>query len=675
MSLLFRRLSALFVCTLLLVLLPAPPVGATRPVRAGLEQNPPLSFIDEQGRPSGLLVDLLEHIAAAEGWRVSYVPDTFDRCLEKLGNGEIDLMVTIAYSKERAERFDFNRLDVVANWGVLYTAPGKSFDSYFALEGKTLAVMRQDTHHRALRSMLEKFGIRARYLELDNFDQVFTATQDGTADAGVVGRFYALRREAAFRVQPTPIIFNPIEVHYATRKGANTELLAEIDRQLERLKGNSDSYYYECLERWLGVVHKDKLPAWLVPTIYGGAALLAVLFLFILVLRQQVKSRTRHLEEEVGERLRAERALQVSERSYRELVESVSAVILRWSPDGLVTFINEYGEDLFGYARGELIGRHVVGSIVPADRIDGRNLEDMIRDICARPEDFSVNENQNVKKDGTLLWIAWRNRPVRDEQGNLIGILSVGIDVTARHKAEESQRQLDRAKDSFISTAAHELRTPLTTIIGYAELLRNDLPEDRFSAAEKQEFLNYIYERGLLLARIVSDLLDVTRIQQGVPLPLHCAPGSLPTLTRRVIDQYHTLKPGSAIHLVAPTPLPELVFDAERIGQVLENLLSNAVKYSPQGSPITVTLQSEPSVIRVSVTDQGIGMTAEQVARVFDKFYRADLSDTAAGGLGLGMSIARQIVESHGGSIWVESLPGVGTTVSFTLPQAPPPAI
>lgn len=649
--------------------LSTPALADARQVRAGLEQNPPLSFINEQGQASGLLVDLLNHVAAAEGWQVTYVPDTFDRCLEKLRAGELDLMVTIAYSAERAELFDFNRLDVVANWGVLYAAQGHTYDSYFALSGKKIAVMRRDIHYRALRRMLEAFGIGVSYLELDNFDQVFTAVQDGSADTGVVGRFYALRREDAYRVQPTPIIFNPIEVHYAVRKGGNTELLATLDRHLESLKAQQGSYYYDCLERWLGVLHKDALPSWLRPALFGGGALVALLLLFVVLLRQQVKSRTRHLEHEISERQRAQRALQESARNYRDLVESARAIILRWTVDGRVTFINDYAEELFGYAREELVGQHVVGTIVPEFALDGTELSAMIRAIGEHPEQFSVNENENLRKDGGRVWIAWRNRTVHDERGEVVGLLSVGIDVTAKHVAEETQRQLDRAKDHFIATAAHELRTPLTTIIGYAELLRNDLATDAFNAAEKTEYLDYIYDRGLVLARIVNDLLDITLIQRGESLPLRREPASLLALAQRIVEQYRTLHTTYQVRLDAPEVLTEFDFDPERIAQVLENLLNNAIKYSPHPGEIVLSLANDPDLVRIAVTDQGIGMTPEQVARIFDKFYRADTSNTAVGGLGLGMHITRQIVESHGGRIWVESTPGSGTTITFTLPK------
>jgi signal transduction histidine kinase len=290
-------------------------------------------------------------------------------------------------------------------------------------------------------------------------------------------------------------------------------------------------------------------------------------------------------------------------------------------------------------------------------------------ELSQHPENHLINENENQRKNGERVWISWRNRPIRDERGELVGILSVGQEITERKKAEAARRLFDRAKDDFISTAAHELRTPLTSMIGYADLLREDLEQGHFTAEEKSEFARIICTKGEVLARIIDDLLDISRIQGGVSLPLHCQPEDLAALIRETVSQFELLQPQHHFVFNSAGEIPAtIVCDRDRMTQVLENLLSNAAKYSPPGSTITIVLAVEGEKVRVTVSDQGIGMTPEQLERVFEKFYRADTSDTAVGGLGLGMNIVRQIVESHGGTIEVESAPGKGTRVSFTLP-------
>ena len=654
-------------CLILLSLAIATPASA-QIVRAGLEQNPPLSFIDDSGKAAGLLVDLLNDIATKEDWQIVYVPDTFKRCLEKLENHEIDLMVTIAWSEQRAKIYYYNQVNAVAVWGALYTPQDTEITSYFDLENKKIAVMQRDIHYQALRNMLNNFGIKANFIEVENFEEVFNLLRDEKVDAGVVGRFYAIGKEEKYDVHASPLIFNPIRVHYAAGKRENSHLLHAIDRNLEELKKDRSSLYYKSLEQWLGVVGKSDIPTWIKPLLLGIFTVIVLMLSFIILLRSQVKARTRHLETEITERIRTSKALQQSELNYRELVENANAIILRWNLLGEVTFLNNFAERFFGFEKEELVGEKVIGTIVPESASDGTSLTQMIDGICRDPDEFAININENMRKNGERVWISWHNRPVFDATDQLIGILSVGQDVTGQIKAERKQLQLDQAKDDFISTAAHELRTPLTSIIGYAELLR-DNAEAGLSFKQQHDFHSEICNKGLVLSRIIDDLLDISRIQKGVPLPLNRVDNDLVDLVTNIVQQYKTLSPKHifSLEIDVDSP-PSLAFDRDRITQVLENLITNAVKYSSPDSTITATINASGKYIQTTITDNGIGMTKEEVEHIFDHFYRADQSDTSIGGLGLGMSIVKQIVESHGGTIQVESTSGQGTSISFTIP-------
>lgn len=248
-------------------------------------------------------------------------------------------------------------------------------------------------------------------------------------------------------------------------------------------------------------------------------------------------------------------------------------------------------------------------------------------------------------------------------------IMVIIRNITDAKRAERALREMDRIKSEFISTAAHELRTPLSTIIGYLDLLISPGEFGGFGEDQKREFLMEIYEKGDALTRIIDDLLDISRIESGKGITLdleECDPYSLIT---RVVESFKVF--GSDHHFKVNLNLPsqiKILMDRQRIVQVFENLLSNAVKYSPHGGIIEIRGAPTGADFMVSVIDRGIGMNEEQKARVFDKFYRADSSNTAVSGLGIGMSIAKQIVEMHGGAIWVESAPGRGTVVHLTLP-------
>jgi len=242
-------------------------------------------------------------------------------------------------------------------------------------------------------------------------------------------------------------------------------------------------------------------------------------------------------------------------------------------------------------------------------------------------------------------------------------------------------------KTEFISTAAHELRTPLTSIQGFSEIL---LMRDDLNPEKKKKYLGYINKQSVALGAIINDLLDISRIESGRSFELNKVPCNAGDAIRQTIPYFAEHYKEHLFEVILPEEPMELYVDKEKMEQVLKNLLSNAVKYSPDGGTICVTakrisdfgmrnaeltdaeeiseIRSPQSAIEISVADQGIGMTPEQVEKVFDKFYRVDASDTAIEGTGLGMTVVKHIVEAHGGTIRIESEFGKGTTVKFTIP-------
>lgn len=241
-------------------------------------------------------------------------------------------------------------------------------------------------------------------------------------------------------------------------------------------------------------------------------------------------------------------------------------------------------------------------------------------------------------------------------------------EVQRRMVVEESLRELDRMKNDFIASATHELNTPLATIQGYAELLQD--PENNFNDTQKADFVNEIIESAQGLGQIVNDLFDLARFEQGRGIHLNKCQVDPNELVHKVVKNFAARRDKHLFSLVLEEERGQKIEgDPMRIHQVLENIVSNAVKYSAVNSTITICTSWDSSGIIISIGDEGIGMDVKQVARVFDKFFRADISDSAARGLGLGMNIVKQIVDQHGGSITVASKPGRGTTVTLFLPN------
>ena len=264
-----------------------------------------------------------------------------------------------------------------------------------------------------------------------------------------------------------------------------------------------------------------------------------------------------------------------------------------------------------------------------------------------------------ITRRGRVLSVTLAPYGALDGKGGVIAVLH---DIT-------EQRRLDDARREFVANVSHELRTPLTNIRSYTETLLDaagDIPLD----TEKQ-FLGVISSESERMARIVTDLLTLSRLDYG-RMELRMTRFSLSALLRKVADamKFTAEDSGHELTVDAPDSLPEITGDRERIEQVVVNILSNAVKYTPSGGHIRLAAcDGEKNTVRITVQDDGIGIPAEDVPRLFERFYRVDKARSrAAGGTGLGLAIAKEIVEKHGGHIELASEYGKGTTVHITLP-------
>ncbi len=245
----------------------------------------------------------------------------------------------------------------------------------------------------------------------------------------------------------------------------------------------------------------------------------------------------------------------------------------------------------------------------------------------------------------------------RDE----IGVLTRAFNVMA-----DGLVRLEELRKNMVNDVAHELRSPLTNIRGYLEALRDGVVQP------KPQIIELIYGETMLLNRLIDDLQDLAMAEAG-QLSLVCQPVDLSALVIRTIDALQPALQGRrlAVQLLLPDEPLVVEADAGRLGQVLYNLLNNAIAHTPPGSSIAVGCERRERAVLVSVQDTGSGIAAEDLPFIFERFFRADRSRTrATGGVGLGLTIAKQLVERHGGRIWAESAVGRGSTFSFTLPAA-----
>jgi PAS domain S-box-containing protein len=342
---------------------------------------------------------------------------------------------------------------------------------------------------------------------------------------------------------------------------------------------------------------------------------------------------------------------QASEARYRSLFEGSEDAIVVLAPDGHYLDVSPATEKLLGYTREEMLQKRA------GELLHQRDL-------------WIENAKPILEREGS-----WRGEAeLRHKDGHLVPIesrmarieLPDGVVTFAAWRDIAERRAVERLQQEFIVMVTHDLKTPLTSIKGLAQLM---LRWEEYSRAS----LETIVSQSNHLDRLINDLLDVARMEAG-RLDLQFEPVDLAQLAQLAVRQAQATTNRHLVRLeIAEQPIVH-TWDGDRIRQILQNLLTNAIKYSPDGGEIVVRVEDEPGQgqARFSVCDRGLGIAPEEQPRLFDRFYRAEASQTAGEGLGLGLYISRSLVMAHGGLISVESQPGAGSTFTVTLPYITP---
>lgn len=342
------------------------------------------------------------------------------------------------------------------------------------------------------------------------------------------------------------------------------------------------------------------------------------------------------------------------------VMSSMHDGLLVMDEDLTIRYCNSRASELLGVADRSLLGTparnafaQVESRLVAPDAVEAR-WRRALRDADTRPA-LEFELTQPARSVTAELFTVLATQP----DGTRRGVGVVLRDVTA-------ERDLVRTKDELVSVVSHELRTPLASVVGFAELLRTR----ELSEAQRNQFLTVILEEGRRLTALINDFLDLQRMESGRQ-EIRPRPVSLAELLERTIDA-SSPDPQRPIELDLPRGLPVVRVDSDRVQQLVTNLIANARKYSPNGGTIEVSARESDGQVIVSVQDHGLGLPADALPRLFEKFFRVDNSDRRSiTGTGLGLAISRKIIEAHGGHIWAESAGlGHGSRFSFSLPVA-----
>ena len=765
---------------------------AQRSIVVGVIQNPPIGIHGNGGEPTGLVYDMLAHVAEEQGWTVRYVDGAWPDLVAGVENGSIDLVGGAAFTEERAKTVDFNAEPVISNWGMVFRNRSVPLTDIRDLAGKRVAGQPRGVHFEALGRIARSFGFAYVEVPANTREEILQFVSDGRADFGVVPRTFYITHGDRYSALPTHIIFNPIQIHYIAPKGRNKDLLDALDAYIREGRADPSSHYSRTVAQWMtSTVRTPTVPVWVYWAM--AAAILLAIALFVA---------TRWLSREVARRTAA---LQSSEAKFRQLAENIREVFWTCTPDWKhVEYVSPSYADVFGRTpqslyddartwmelihpddrpavadniRKRLAGEphdaeipdyrivrpdgqeriiraraydvrgsggtveRVVGiseditdqityeaelraserrfrdfAEAAADRFweigpdyrfrrlydadesagdadDSRMIGkfpwelaprsaddpqwDEVRALLAERRPLRNLEHRFLTESGKEVWWSVSGVPFFDADGNFAGYRGISSDITEMKALERQVAHANRldAVGQLTGGIAHDFNNLLSAMVGNAELLEERVGDDP-ATKRMVETIRRVGERG---ASLTKRLLAFSRKQVLSPKSVQLSDlvANLEDLLRRTLGETVDLRIRNGDGLWSAT------VDPHEFENAVLNLAINARDAMPDGGRLTIETANvvvedgfaglgrdlaPGEYVSVSVSDTGIGMTAEVRERAFEPFFT---TKDVGKGSGLGLSMVYGFAKQSSGGATIYSEPGQGTTVRLYLPRSP----
>jgi len=551
-----RRLQAVLVVLFVVFCFCFPSCAYSRPrqqvvVRVGVYEDYPFIFTSGQNKVQGIYADILRFIAAHEGLKLEYVKGTFEEGLKRLESGSIDVMTSIAYSPERAERFDFNNKAVFTNWGILYKRTGLNVDSILDLEGLTVAIEAGDIYGQYFKGLVGQFGIKCRFIKVSSVQGVFEAVLKGEAACGVVNRIFGKLQESNYPVEATNVIFKPVELRFAFPRGKSNTLRQIIDFHLAQMQKDPQSVLNKSLAKWLGGVNEENpIPSW----VY---VLMVVLGILVIALSMGGYRVLKENWDQARELLANKRELIRQKTFFEKLFEGIpDAVALEDPLTFKVIKINRTFTDMFGYSPEEAEGKVLRNLVVPEDRMNEADLHIKMAREGKNVERVTIRKS----KEGRDIHVLFKQIPIILD-GRFEVILNTYTDVghlaelarkykIARDKAREDLEQAERLWEETIEILAEivEMRDPYTcshqkrvSYLAAAIAIEMGLPKE-----------------AVRLLRLAGLIHDIGKI--AVPSEILNKPGALSDIEMEIIRTHPQKGYELLMNMSRRTRLAEIVY-------------------------------------------------------------------------------------------------------------------
>lgn len=653
------------------------PIFANTAITVGVYNNSPTIFVDDNGRPAGIFIEILEEIAKKENWKITYETGNFTHLYEGVKNEKIDILPAVAYSRKREQLIDYNYTPVLANWAELYTLEKSKIDSFLDLKGKIVAVKAGDIHFLVLQKMMKNFNIECRFLETDEYGTTLEMLKAEVADVAVVNRLYGEKHRLDYSVKGTSVLFNPIEMRYAVPKGQHQDITHTIDRYITAFKADTSSIYYKTVNKWLMLDTKNDGPSWLLNALYTAIVIALSLSATVLLFRFQVRNQTAELQQanknlinQIAERKKAEETLQ----RFARVIEASSDAIALIDRNNKHIFTNKSYEAIKASSHESLVGTSIIDFL--GEDFFNLELKEAVAQ-CLNGETMHIQTRPRLGHTNEFYWNLTLTPYYSAEntlEGYVMDIHDVTDQVELQNRLKNAQKM--EAIGMLAGGVAHDLNNILSGLVSYPDmLLINKSPDDPMTTP-----LLTIKKSGERAATIVQDLLTLARRGVGNQVTTN-----INTIIREFLaspEHRSITKSVTGVEYIVhlDETLPNIIGSTVHLSKILMNFFTNGVEAMLEGGVLTISTEKTlltkeytgyeiippGEYAKLTISDTGIGMSTGEVNRVFEPFYTSKIMGRS--GTGLGMAVVWGTVKDHDGYIDIKSKPGRGTTFTVYIP-------
>ena len=626
---------------------------AQEKVKIGVFENKPIVFKAKEGKISGLSIDIIEAIAAKEQWEIEYVYGTFKESYKKLVDNKIDLIVGLAYTEKRNKDLFYTKETLLNNWGIIYQSLSSKITSIEDLQGKRVVLIDKNIHSRVFSTLMNQFGFAYTPVYVDSPQQLFEVMRSGQAEAAVINRLASLKVTEKDKLKPTSIIFNPVEVRYASSRKSDSRLVEKVDKYLRQWKEDKSSFYFQQIIKWIHTTESTD-SKWLKYSLFFIAIIISLFIFYVLYIKNIV--RKSHAD------------LDIKSEEQSIILESLADGVFIIDKNGLVQYFNHAAEKIFLYEENEIIGENVSKLMKTSDteEYDNYNTEKQRKVIGKSRELFAKRKNNVIFP----IRMSISELPAQDD--GEIRFIGLCVDLTLEKQQDKylQRSQKMEALGQLTGGISHDYNNMLAVILGFTELLNESIGKDSNLKEYTQQIMKAA-DRGVALTKKLltfSKSSEIDREQVNV--------NDLLRDEKLMLEK--TLTPRIKLKLDLEDNLGTLFIDKSALIESVVNMAINAMHAMPEGGKFTISTRAISSngnplllvnsthkkYLKITLKDTGVGMTEVQQHRIFEPFY----STKGDAGTGLGMSQVYGFVTEHDGVIDVSSTVGGGTRIDIYFP-------